>query len=186
MAILRLHVTLNPSGQIIVAVCKIWNWYHPSSLLSVPVGLAESHISGCLSAWERMPVNEHAVVPFWLCVRVFVCVLILLSGKVSGCHFLAHSKPGELDRLYCLFCVSQTTTGGETEGSEGHRVCLCVCEKERERGVCVHCCPENVLLLIQRLNIEQNTHAFRMRCCVFVLSFLATQELMGWSVGRPL
>ncbi len=41
-----------------------------------------------------------------------------------------------------------------------------VCLRKGEGCVCVCCCPEDVLLLIQRPNIEQNTRAFCMHCCV--------------------
>lgn len=45
---------------------------------------------------------------------------------------------------------------------------------EKGRIVCVCVCPEDVLLLMQRTNIEQNSHAFCVCCCmcgVFGLSF---------------
>lgn len=64
--------------------------------------------------------------------------LVLFSTEGFGVFpdFLARSEPGQLDRLFCLLCVSQTTAEGEAEGSEGEGHTRFVWLRKGERGVC--------------------------------------------------
>lgn len=59
-----------------------------------------------------------------------------------------------------------------------HRVCV------SEKGcVCMSVRPEDVLLLMQRPNIEKNTHAFYVLCCMcgmFELTFYAMAFCSYW------
>lgn len=118
------------------------------------------------------------------CVSCFVCVCVSFffwwKGLWRQLRFLGRSKPSKRDRLYCLLCVSRTTTGGETEGSEGWGDTGYVCLR---KGVCVRVCPEDVLLLMQRPNIEKNTHPFYVLCCmcgVFELTCYAMAFCSYW------
>lgn len=122
-----------------------------------------------------------------MCVCLVLCVslspLVERSLASAAISWPDLDQPKTRQAVLSVLCLLDNRWEGVKLRGQRDRATQGVCVSEKGRGVCVCCCPEDVLLLIQRPNLEQNTRAFCMHCCMcggFVLSSL------GVGCVRPL